>query len=166
MRTFLLASILGTLAPMAMADVTVSFIEGAPKDRFVITNAACATGPLQVTIDLQSSTGALIFDVSSDGAGVEVFQPFELVSGGSLVTNAPTVKDGDQVLTLDLAGLGKNAEVAFTIDLDDTVQSREITVAGSEIVGAKVLLQYDGIQTEGAFDETAKVTIPWHDCAS
>lgn len=166
MRTISLAAGLVIIAPMAMADVTVSFIESAPKDRFVITNTSCATGPLEITIDLRPSAGALIFDVTSAGAGVEVFQPFELVAGGSLVTNAPAVQDGDQVLALEIAGLGTGSEVAFTIDLDDTIQSREITVAGTEILGAKALLTYGGMQTEGIFDETATAIIPWRDCSS
>jgi hypothetical protein len=166
MRTTSLAAVFGITAPMAMADISVSFVESAPKDRFVIMNNACATGPMQVTIDLRPSAGALIFDVASAGAGVEVFQPFELVSGGSLVTNVPNVRDGDQVLTLDLKGLGKDSEVSFTIDLDDTIQAREITVAGTEVLGAKVLLQYDEMQSEGTFDETANMTIPWRDCSS
>lgn len=166
MRLAILTVITGLFASTAAADVTVDFFEGAPKDRFVISNTACATGPLKVTIDLRPSAGALIFDVTSAGAGVEVFQPFELVSGGSLVTKAPTVRDGDQVLTLELTGLGQDAEVAFTIDLDDTIQSRAITVAGSELAGAKVLLRYDGTQEDGTFGVAPNVTIPWRDCTS
>lgn len=166
MRTLALLPILGLIAPAAMADISVSFIEGAPKDRFVITNTSCPKGPVDVTIDLRPSAGALIFDVTGAGAGVEVFQPFELVSGGALVTQVPTVQDGDQVLTLKLAGLGQGADVAFTIDLDDTIQSREITVADSEISGAKVIVEIDGQRIEGAFDTTASAVAPWKDCTS
>lgn len=166
MRTAAIATILGLSAPTAMADVNVSFIEGAPKDRFVISNTACATGPVDVTIDLSPSAGALIFDVTGAGAGVEVFQPFELVSGGSLVTQTPNVQDGDQILTLKLAGLGKSTDVSFTIDLDDTIQSREITVAGSEISGAKVIVEYNGQRAEGIFDKTASAVVPWEGCSS
>lgn len=166
MRTAAMITILSLVAPAAMADVTVSFIESAPKDRFVISNAACATGPVNVTIDLSPSAGALIFDVTGSGAGVEVFQPFELVSGGAQVTKIPVVQDGDQVLTLELAGLVPGTDVAFTIDLDDTIQSREITVAGSEISGAKVVVDYEGERTEGTFDSTSSAVVPWKDCTS
>lgn len=166
MRAYVFAAaLLGSALP-ATADVSVKFIEGAPKDRFVITNAACPTGPLKLTVDLQPSAGALIFDVTGAGAGVEVFQPFELVSGGSLVTRAPEVIDGDQVLSLTLAGLGTEAVVSFTIDLDDTINAREITVAGSELTGAKVLLEGDDMTSEAVFGATSSVVIPWKDCAS
>ena len=63
----------------ARADIVVNFVESAPKDRFVIKN----TGEydfenLIVEIDLTSSVGRLIFDTTGNGAGVEVFQPFEV----------------------------------------------------------------------------------------
>ena len=161
----LAAAFLGAALP-ATADVSVKFIEGAPKDRFVITNETCATGPVKLTVDLQPSAGALIFDVTGAGAGVEVFQPFELVSGGSLVTRAPEVVDGDQVLSLNLAGLGPEAVVSFTIDLDDTINAREITVAGSELTGAKVVLEGGGMTSEAIFEATSTVVIPWKNCAS
>ena len=49
------------LATSAAADVTVTFRDGAPKDRFTITNvAACATGPFDLTIDLAGSPSNLI----------------------------------------------------------------------------------------------------------
>lgn len=166
MRTTVLAASLSMLAVQASADVSVDFIEGAPKDRFVISNAACPTGPVQITIDLQPSAGALIFDVTGAGAGVEVFQPFELVSGGSLVTRPPEVKDGDQVLTIDLAGLGPDGVVAFTIDLDDTINSREVTVAVSELTGARVILAGDGMTSEATFGAAASLVVPWKDCES
>ncbi|MEO9822967.1 MAG: hypothetical protein ABJF50_00940 [Paracoccaceae bacterium] len=166
MKTQALAAAIMSTGLPAMADISVTFIEGAPKDRFVIENSACATGPMKLTVDLHPSAGALIFDVTGNGAGVEVFQPFELVSGGSLVTRAPEVLDGDQVLSLNLAGLGPDAVVSFTIDLDDTINAREITVAGSELTGAKVVLEGDGESEEGTFGAKPSLTIPWTDCKS
>ena len=166
MNTFTLAAAIGLLAAPAMADISVTFIEGAPKDRFVISNATCETGPMRVTIDLRPSAGALIFDVTGAGAGVEVFQPFELVSGGAQVTAAPNVLDGDQILTLELASLGPDADVSFTIDLDDTIQSREITVASSELSGTRVLLQGGDMSAQGTFDASPKLVIRWSDCVS
>jgi hypothetical protein len=108
------------LATSAAADVTVTFRDGAPKDRFTITNvAACATGPFDLTIDLAGSPSNLIFDITGDGAGVEVFQPCELVSGTDSVFGASDVQDGDNQMTLSLAALPVGGVVAFTIDLDD-----------------------------------------------
>ncbi|MEM7525143.1 MAG: aggregation factor core, partial [Pseudomonadota bacterium] len=56
----------------AIADVTISFEESAPKDRFVLSHdGACSLGPLDVVIDLGGSAGRLIFDPTATGAGVE-----------------------------------------------------------------------------------------------
>lgn len=69
------------LAVPAMADVQVEFVEGAPKDRFVLHNASdCGLTAATVLLDLSSPQGGLIFDVTGAGEGVEVFQPFEMVS--------------------------------------------------------------------------------------
>ena len=58
----------------AFADITVTFAEGAPTDRFTIAaNDSCVTGPVQMTIDLSESDAGLVFDVTAAGAGVEVF---------------------------------------------------------------------------------------------
>ena len=160
----LIATTLATcLATTAAADLAVTFRDGAPKDRFTITNtASCATGPLAVTIDLVGSPFNLIFDITGDGAGVEVFQPFELVAGADVVTGVTEVSDGDTQMTLMLAPMEMGGEVAFTIDLDDTVGSREITVNGSEIAGAMVRVSSDDALAEGMFDDTgtAQVILP------
>ncbi|MFK8034362.1 MAG: aggregation factor core [Hyphomicrobiales bacterium] len=129
--------VLGALP--ALANVEVTFREGAPKDRFVIANTGnCATGPVDITIDLSGSDAGLIFDVTNSGQGVEVFQPFVLVSGKSFVSDAPVVKDGDNKVTLSLSDLVEGKPIAFTVDVDDTAGGREITVSGSEIAGASI----------------------------
>ena len=59
-------------------DLQVRFIEGAPVDRFVISNGSDQAYPLsEVAFDLTASAGRLIFDTQNGGAGVEVFQPFQ-----------------------------------------------------------------------------------------
>lgn len=132
-----LSTVLGALP--AVANVEVTFREGAPKDRFIIANTGiCATGPVDITIDLSGSDAGLIFDVTNSGAGVEVFQPFVLVSGKAFVSRAPVVKDGDNKVVLSLSNLLKGQPVAFTVDVDDTAGGREITVSGSEIAGARI----------------------------
>ena len=156
------------LASPAAADISVQFIEGAPKDRFVIeaVGGACLDGPAAVTIDLAGSAGALIFDTSGAGAGVEVFQPFELVAGQDRVLEVSEVTDGDQVMTLSLDQLSQGAAIAFTIDLDDTIGAREITVSGSEIAGAQVSVEAGGAVVSGLFDASARALVPWTACVS
>lgn len=135
----LLAGICLTIALPASADVVVTFAEGAPKDRFTVEMTGnCALGAEDVVIDLSGSTAGLVFDVTGAGAGVEVYQPFEVVSGQDLLSSQPVVRDGDQRVVLPLSGLPAGQTVAFTIDVDDTAGQREITVSGSEIAGATV----------------------------
>ncbi|NNE87314.1 MAG: aggregation factor core [Silicimonas sp.] len=166
MRTSRVTAALCVLATQSAADIGVQFIEGAPKDRFVLSSTTCPTGPLRVTFDLRPSAGALIFDVTESGAGVEVFQPFELVAGEAQVAREPAVRDGDQVLSLALTGLAPGSDVSFTIDLDDTVATRSITVAGSELVGAKVFLEAGSLRSEATFNASANLAIPWTACTS
>lgn len=70
------------LPSAAIADLTVSFRDGAPKDRFTLSyDGVCALDDLDVQIDLGTAPAGLIFDTSGAGAGVEVFQPLEWVVG-------------------------------------------------------------------------------------
>jgi len=134
----------------AAADFAVRFIEGAPKDRFEIVNrAACVRTATDLVIDLRPSAAGLVFDVTGSGAGVEVFQPFELVAGADALVQRPQVGDGDTRVTLSVRRLAPGARIAFTIDVDDTLGPRGITVAGSEIEGALVRVSAGG-QTRAA----------------
>lgn len=161
----LLALALTTSA--AHADVTVTFNEGAPKDRFTIANTStCALDALTVQIDLGTSAAGLIFDTTGGGAGVEVFQPLELVSGAKHVKVMSPVKDGDNAVMFRLTDLGSATPVAFTVDIDDTIGQREITVSRSEIEGASVTVVYAGSITSGVFGQNAIAQVPVADCSS
>lgn len=144
---------------LARADIEVRFTESAPKDRFTITNVAdCALGASDITIDLAGSAAGLIFDTTGAGAGVEVFQPFELAAGGDYVTGTTATLDGDTEITLNLAELPPGAAVAFTIDVDDTAGSDlgQIRVSGGEIAGASVRSGADeGVFSDGAIARVA-----------
>ncbi|THH37050.1 aggregation factor core [Aliishimia ponticola] len=157
---FTLAGLALSASP-AFADLDVAFIEGAPKDRFELTfNSACPLGSMPVTVDLAGSAGALIFDTTGQGAGVEVYQPFELVEGAERVAESPRVSDGDRKITLNIASIAPGQVIAFTIDVDDTISNRQITVSGSEIAGARVIA--DGNSAAFGADARAKVQLP--DC--
>ena len=158
-------SCLFALASVARADTTVSFIEGAPKDRFEISSdSECLNGPLTASIDLKGSAGGLIFDTASKGAGVEVFHPFELTAGTALVNQAPSVMDGDTALSLRLSELPKGQIVAFTLDVDDTGDAREITVSGAEIAGARVKVDSVEGSQSAVFDATAQARVDVSSC--
>ncbi|MEM1074527.1 MAG: aggregation factor core [Pseudomonadota bacterium] len=164
---FLLAGliVLGTAAA-ALADIQVRFNESAPKDSFVVRNAGdCTLSDLSITIDLATSQAGLIFDVTGSGAGVEVFQPLEWVSGGDALRSVPEeVKDGDTQLTLDVRALGAGDEIAFTIDVDDTIGQREITVSDAEIEGARVTASKDGKRRDAHFDRSALAVVALTGC--
>ena len=126
-------------------SVVITFNESAPKDRFEVRNDGdCHVKPMQLMIDLAASQGQLIFDSTAFGAGVEVFQPFEVANGRQLVSKLPSVRDGDDRLTLRFLGLPPKSNFAFTIDVDDTlVESKlgQIRVANAEIEGAVVSIR-------------------------
>lgn len=126
----------------AQANVEVDFYESAPKDRFVIKNTGkCLLQDLTLEIDLTKSAGQLIFDTTATGAGVEVFQPFEVTKGNITLTSKASVKDGDTKLALSIPSLPSGKSVSFTIDVDDTLAVSElgkIRVTGSEIKNGMV----------------------------
>jgi len=153
------------IATTAHADLAVRFDEGAPKDRFTLTNVGdCTLDATKVTVDLGTAPAGLIFDVTAAGAGVEVFQPFEVVAGADSLRSLPKVSDGEAAVTLDLKGLAAGKSVAFTIDVDDTGGGREITVSGSEIEGASVRIA--GVMQQGVFNDRARAVVPTGSCSS
>ncbi|WP_164661226.1 aggregation factor core [Tropicibacter sp. Alg240-R139] len=152
-------------ASAAQAELSVTFIESAPKDRFVISNSgSCDIVSGTLRLELSSSKGALIFDVTGSGAGVEVYQPFELIEGRSALSKIPSVMDGQTALDLDIDHLKSGASIAFTIDVDDTLGAREITVTGSEISGATLHLTQGNRTNSAAFSSAATATLPSRSC--
>ncbi len=167
MRFGVLSVVIFCWASPSFGDVQVRFDEGAPKDRFTISNiGGCALGATAVTIDLRGSPYGLIFDVTGSGAGVEVFQPFELLRGGENLKTQPTVMDGDNQLTLDFHGLVAGASLAFTIDVDDTANRSETMVSGAEIVGAGVVVRTGVSSSSASFGEDAIATVAISSCTS
>lgn len=103
-------SVEDTTDPSDSFLVEIEFVESAPKDRFVIKNmGSCVLEELMIEFDLSQSAGMLIFDTTAAGAGVEVFQPFEVVEGDIVqlaVDGADDgVDDGDAALALNIANL-------------------------------------------------------------
>ncbi|MEM1362688.1 MAG: aggregation factor core [Pseudomonadota bacterium] len=148
----------------AFADLRVAFIEGAPKDRFVVENTSACELSGTLTIDIGASSAGLIFDVTSTGAGVEVFQPIEIVSGANALASVPEVVDGQSKVELSMTRLAPNATIAFTIDVDDTLGQRAITVSGSEIAGAAVTYNDGMINETAVFSSKARASLPLKGC--
>lgn len=151
----------------ALADLRVVFDEGAPKDRFLIQNIGdCVLKDSRVTLDLSTSSAGLIFDVTENGAGVEVYQPFQLIEGGEAISSVPQVRDGQSEIAFDIVSLNPGALIEFTIDVDDTLGEREITVAGSEIEGATVFYKSSDGVNSASFSSLSEAELSISDCMS
>ena len=83
---------------------------------------------------------------------------------GSALTTTPQVTDGQSTLRLEIGTLPAQAAITFTIDVDDTLGQREITVAGAEIAGATVTLIQGDTNTTARFSADATATLPQPDC--
>ena len=152
-------------ATSAHAGLRVEFDEGAPKDRFRIKNTgSCPITNSSVLVDLSTSRGGLIFDVTVRGEGVEVFQPFEVESGGSSLAGQPIVRDGQTDIELDISSLGPQSEIVFTIDVDDTRGTRAITVSGAEIEGATVRYRRGQSTASAAFTARSTAVLSATNC--
>lgn len=153
-------------ATAAQADLRVNFYEGAPKDRIQILNTdACAISGSSVSIDLSQSQGGLIFDVTASGQGVEVYQPFEIVQGENALAQIPIILDGQKQVELEIEILAPNEAIVFTIDVDDTIGQREITVTGSEFVGATAAYTSGDTPVLATFLSGPEVIIPIQSCS-
>lgn len=165
-RPYLLATAISFLSAGPLhAGLEVRFVEGAPKDQFIINNVGrCDLSSSTLRVDLSQSSGRLIFDVSEAGAGVEVFQPLELIDGAEALLDAPSVVDGQDFIDLQIASLKAGSNITFTIDVDDTIGQREITVSGSEIAGATVSYAKEGESSTAVFSADAQTLLAIPDC--
>lgn len=163
------ASVFLLAGQLAYANVEVTFVESAPKDRFVLTNTSqCALKDLTVNLDLSSSVGKLIFDTTATGAGVEVFQPFEVKRGNVKLVSSSKVKDGDSRLSLSIENIAANDAVSFTIDVDDTLTQSElgnIRISDSEMANASIDVSIQGQHAStGIFNNKGTALVPLSSC--
>jgi len=130
------------ISTTAMADLSIRFVESAPKDSFRFTvGENCSLPAGKIMINLKGSQGNLIFDTEPTGLGVEVYQKFEKVAGSNLFAIENNITDGDQALTLNVKPLSEGQDFSFTIDVDDQLTNSslgQIRVADQEITGASI----------------------------
>ncbi len=152
-----------------IASMDIAFVESAPKDWFSLTNSGeCVLENISMTLDLSGTAGKLIFDTTSAGEGVEVFQPFETREGNVQLTSANTVLDGENRLSVFVDTLAPGQSVSFTIDVDDTLPKSElgnIRVSDSEMAGGMVSLTVgDQPGVEDIFNHQALISLPSPAC--
>ena len=172
----LAAALFGAAPALADGDlVRVEFQEKAPTDSFLITNAAsCPEGVVirTVSIDLRPAEGNLIFDTERGGAGYLAAEGIEVIRGEENVASVNAVTDGDQVLTLDLAGMVPGDRVRVAIGVDDVsrdVEGPTDDVSARELEGATTavkLVEADGQlkSSVGIFNNIGVATVPWDAC--
>lgn len=170
MRHFTLFSLVTALLVLtsnASANMQIKFVESAPKDWFAVTNNSdCNLSNIKLTFDLTQSQGALIFDTTAAGAGVEVYQPFSVRSGNLELISGADVADGDKTLTILITDLKPTEVASFTIDVDDTLAKSElgnIRVSRSEIAGASVSLADS--DNSSIFDDTGATEMVVTQCS-
>jgi len=107
--------------------------------------------------------------VTGAGAGVEVFQPLDVVDQNPLVLAISEISDGDQTLDIGLDEMTPGAKIRVTFDMDDTLTNSslgQIRVSRSEIEGASAMTNL-AIDTPSAqFDAEGVVVIPQPACVS
>lgn len=143
----LIAVMAGAPAIACEPVATVEFNEAAPKDIFTIKNLSNEWTVTQLTFDLTSSRGKMLFDTAVGGTGLNVAQPFERRSGTATLSAAPNISDGDNVLALRFDAFGPGDDFQFTIDVDDTLPAgaRGPTMIGAnEIEGTLVMATLRG----------------------
>ena len=142
-RTFLTA-LLSLLPSAALADLAVTFIEASPSDLFIVENLNdCEYYDFGMQIDLRSSAGGLLFDISEGGAGASVYEPFGIAEGRDSVRSFAPVTDGDRVASILFDRLEGRGRVIFTVDVDDTLPEGlygQTVIDSSEIVGAMIVI--------------------------
>jgi hypothetical protein len=167
-KAFGISALMLILTSFVHASIQVNFIEGAPKDRFVITNnSQCLLKALRVDIDLTNTAGGLIFDTTATGAGVDVFQPFEVASGDIRLNGKASINDGDKVLSVTISSISPRASVSFTIDVDDTMPNSErgmIIISDSEIQGGTVKITLGSLDSDGTFGLNSMALVKMFDC--
>ena len=166
-----LALLLTALAPPALADVTVSYIDSAPDWITVQNRSGCDLGPFELTIDLGRSPAGLIFDTSGAGAGLSAYAPVEIVGGREQVLGISRVTDGDTKLVLKMDFLGGGGTVTLAVDVDDTSPGSamgQTIVTGAEIAGAvaEARMAGGGAPQSGTFGPDGVAVVPLEACIS
>lgn len=154
----------------ANADLVVRFLEGAPKDRFVVTNSSgCTYDRGTLIIDLGTSPMGLYFDTKRGGAGQNVAQPFEIAGLNKLEASAEPVADGAMTAKVLFSDFTPEASLEITVDVDDSVRSGPMGVqmiANNEMMGATVRAVFeDSTAREARFDADGEARVAAPTCA-
>lgn len=163
-RHVALAALLLPPGPAA-ADLSITFRDGNPRDRFTVRNTGCAVVTGQLVIDLAPSAGGVIVDAVRGGPGTKDPMPVEVEAGR--LTVAP-VADGARRLSMHLGGLAAGERAVVTLDLDDTRgwwPGPRVEVFEQEMAGATATLAAPHGTARATFDATGSARIAGASCA-
>lgn len=135
------------IAAPCFADARVQFAEGDPKEKSITSKGRSTDiGPTELVIDFAGSNAGPIFDVAGSGLRAEVFQPFAVTEGATLVESPHIPTGGIRSATFSIETLGAAQKIAYTIDVDDISDARKITVSDGESVGVTIPFSAQGAQ--------------------
>ena len=175
MRQFITAigvmTVLMLSVQASQAEFSATFVEGAPKDRFVLKNeTGCELRDGSITLDLRPTTAGLLFDTVPAGAGENVAQPFEIARAEGVNATVSNVRDGATVARLQFSRFASGGEIEVTVDVDDSVRSGPRGVQmidASEIVGARVIVAHrSGVLGQANFDRQGQSRFELAGCSA
>lgn len=110
---------------LSASDVVlrVEFLEAQSDDSLRFVNVANCPGVeiLEVSVDLSTALGPVIFDTASGGPGYEdeESEGVTAINGGGHLGEISRLSDGGRVLTVALEAFGQGESLAITVDFDD-----------------------------------------------
>lgn len=151
-------------SPAMAEDFRASVVEGAPRDRFILEHlGSCRIERVVVTIDFSGAPTGVYFDVTPNGAGLNVSQPVQIIEGAGHVAETPAVLDGDQTLVLTLRDLEPGVRVVLTGDLDDVAPTSiagRTRIGGDEILGSVLRARVGDRERVADFTSSGVATLP------
>jgi len=156
------AAFLLLASPADAQDLDVQFQDGNPFDRFIVFNRGCPLANATITLDFTTSKGGILIDTAYGGLGARDPMDVTLTEGNATLRE---VKDGDQIIRLDVATLPTVSAITVTMDVDDSVglfEDARVYADGAEVDGTTVSITLNADIVTTTLDNTGqgKLIIP------
>ena len=152
------------------AEILLTYDESAATPHFEISNdSACATGAMEVLIDLESSAAELFFDNRTTGTNLfdAALAPFRIESGADRVSQVDEPDTGSGRIAIRLSDMMPGESVSFSIDVDDQLDDGERADAlaeGSRIAGAVAVVAKDGSERAALYGAQGAASVDIGGC--
>lgn len=154
-----LAAFLLMCTPATAQELDVQFQDGNPFDRFIVFNRGCPLADAVIVLDFTTSRGGILIDTILGGPGARDPMDVTLTEGDAVLR---PVKDGDQMLRLDVATLPQVSAITVTMDVDDTIglwEDARVFAEGAEIAGTTVTLTINDSTVTTTLNTTGRGTL-------